>query len=123
VVSRVRTALQNGWADPTVRYGAIYVGWVELNASCVSGVVEHWAIKSNRPPMSVVVLRNGEPIGSTKTFVPWNKSWRFKIDVEFDFTREDILKERLRIVALDRVGGESVLKINGPTQLRYIKSV
>jgi hypothetical protein len=121
VLSRVRSAFRSGWADPVTGYGGLYAGWFELRASRVIGAVDS-AIRSSRPPTSVVVLKNGEPIGWTETLEPCNKGWRFEIDVGFDFTRDDVLKERLRIVALDRVGGESVLKISGATQLRYIRS-
>ena len=41
----------------------------------------------------------------------------------FDVTPDDVLKERIMVTALDRVGGQSALKVNGAAQLSYMKGV
>jgi hypothetical protein len=121
-ISRVRFALQNGWADPVVRYGSVFEGYYEVQGSRVEGVIYDASRASKRPPISVILLRSGEPIGSTKSFEPLGDRWRFEIDVGIDFLPDDVLKERLRVIALDRLGGESVMKISGATQLNFIRN-
>jgi len=121
VLSRVRSALRDGWADPIVRYGSVFEGWYELHGSLVTGYLAHAAKVSKRPPISLVVLRDGEPIGSTKSFEPSDEGWRFEVDVGAEFTADDVVKERLHVAALDRVGAQSIIKISGSTQLSYIR--
>ncbi len=87
-------------------------------------MVTHVRQVSDRPPASVVVLKNGEPICTTKTFIEARpRVWRFEIDVGFEFSVDDILQERYSIAAIDRLGGQCALKVSGAMQLTYIRSV
>ena len=87
------------------------------------GVVKHQSDVSWREPKSVVLLRYQQEVASTCSFEAAGHSWRLTIDADREFAADDILKERLEVFAVDRLGGRSRLRMEGAMQLGYIREV
>ena len=121
LLNRIRTALRGGWHNPITHYGAIFKGTFEIKGSRISGIVGHDGYLSNKPPTAVVVLRDGKEIALTDNLDIEGTRWRFVIDVGFEFTPDDVLKDRIAVFALDWRGNRSPLAIVGAMQLGYIK--
>jgi hypothetical protein len=121
LLSSIRCSWRGGWADPVSRYGAVFRGTYQLGDKNVSGIVAHFRHVSDRPPASIVVFLDDKMIGGTEKFEDCNRNWRFAVGV--DFTPQDILHSRLKVFALDRVGGRSALLADGTAQLAYLKRI
>jgi hypothetical protein len=92
-----------------------------MKGSRISGIVGHNHYLSKKPPTAVVVLRDGKEIALTDDFGIEGTRWRFVIDVGFELTPDDVLKDRIGVFALDWRGNRSALAIEGAVQLGYIK--
>lgn len=120
MLESLRMAVDSGWCDPITRYGSVYIGWYDLQDWGVSGVVSHYNRVSTRPPYSIIATNGGEVAGSVNEFAPAeNTSWRFQIQLAF--TPLDILRDRLAVFAVDRLGSRSRLKVLGEAQLIYVR--
>jgi hypothetical protein len=121
MLSRARTALREGWAEPATRYGAVYLGNYEVAHGRIIGNVSHLDNASRRPPSSIVALQNGAVIGSTSEFTPHERRWRFEIDVEREFDADLVVRGRTEVFAIDRLGSRSPLQMDGATQLGFVR--
>jgi hypothetical protein len=122
LISRIRTALKDGWHESATHFGAVYVGSYGIKGSKVLGSLKHQFEISRRPPKAVILLRDQVEIASTGQFKPDGGGWTFCIDTDQDFTADDILKERLEVYGVDRLGGRSKLRVEGAMQLTYIRA-
>lgn len=121
LIARIRSAFRDGWHDPATRYGAIYVGRFEVKGSKAVGSIKHQFEISHRPPKAVALFRDRIEIARTDQFEPYAGGWTFVIESGSQFTRDDILKDRLEVFGLDRLGGRSKLHFEGAVQLSYIR--
>ncbi len=123
LLDQIRSALSDGRMDPVNRHGATYQGGFELKGSRVIGAVAHSSGAYRRPPMSVIVMRERQLLGSTRHYEERHNQYHFSIDVGTELTSDDILHDRVAVFALDRVGARYALKISGAMQLSYIREV
>jgi hypothetical protein len=120
-LSRFRSALREGWADPATHYGSVFHGKYVLRDRRISGTVAHLFRASRRPPASILVVRHGDIIGSTDQFDHGDRMWRFSVDLALDITSDDILGSRLKVFAVDRVGSRNELQPDGAAELNFVK--
>jgi hypothetical protein len=121
LLSRIRTAFRDGWHDPATRYGSIYVGRFEIKGSRVVGSLKHQFEISCRPPKAVTLHRDRVEVARTDRFEPYAGGWSFSIESGSQFTGDDILKDRLEVFGVDRLGGRSKLHLEGAVQLTYVR--
>jgi hypothetical protein len=122
MLSRLRSWFSSGAADPTSRYGCEYIGNFEADGTSVTGVVEDRVGHVRVPPISLIVRRDGVEVGSTSEFEWYGSGWRFAVQIAGPVTSQDILRDRLKIVAVDRVGGESALTMLGAAQMEFLRA-
>jgi hypothetical protein len=122
-LDRLRQRLKEGAHDPIARWGVTYQGAYEAVGSRIIGTVADCSGNNRYPPICVVVTRDGDSIGVSNELVPMSNGWTFEIDCDSPFTPNDILKERLTVCAVDRVGARYNLKVNGAVQLGFVKEV
>jgi hypothetical protein len=121
LLTRMCKAIREGWHDPATHWGAVYQGIYEIKDSRVIGTVRHVHIASDRPPSSILIERYDTIIGQCSSPERLQDGWRFEIDVGAKFSAEDVLRDRIKVVALDRLGGRSLLQLIGAAQLAYVK--
>jgi len=123
LISRVRDAWRSGWADPVTHYGAVYHGLYQAEERQIRGFVAHARRVSERPPDSIVVFCDSDVTGATESFEHRNlyRDWRFTVDVGVSISTRDILGSRLKVFAVDRLGGPSELSPDGKAELALIK--
>ena len=123
MLSRLRAWFNSGAADPAARYGCEYVGNFEVEGTSVTGIVGDSRGHARLPPSSLIVRRDGIEVGSTTEFERHGDGWRFALNITEPVTPHDILRDRLSVVALDRLGQESVLVMLGSVQLEFLRAV
>jgi len=121
LISRVRQAFRTGAANPSHHYGMVFDGTYEANGSEISGFVTDIADGLKYPPVAIVVTLDGEIEASAEELVRSGHGWRFQLQFARPLTAADILKERIKVFALDHRGGKSQLKIDGAIQLSYVR--
>jgi hypothetical protein len=120
-LARLRTALRSGWHDPVTHYGAKYEGRLNPKGNLLEGVVRHYLSVSERPPSAVIALRDGREIGRTCLFEQDHGFWRFTISVDREVIADDILSDRLAVVAVDRLGAPSKLQLDAGAHLSFVR--
>jgi hypothetical protein len=120
---RMRSWLLGGGMDPVGYYGTVFKGTYELHDKRVSGGVADMGDVKRYPPVSILVVRNGNIIGSTTRLEEHANGWRFRLEVDPPVTAEDVLADRIAVFASDRRGALSELRIDGAHQLSYIRGV
>jgi hypothetical protein len=121
--SRLRNSFRKGAADPVRHYGSTYEGTYEPVKNQISGFVTDPSEGKRYPPASIVVILGGEVVASTGELEQSGRGWRFKIAVSTDFTADDVLQERIKVLATDHRGSHSALRIDGAVQLGFIRDV
>jgi hypothetical protein len=119
--ARLVSWLHGGALDPMSHYGACYHGSFDPSERKVSGVVAG-PLLNRYPPASIDAFRNGELIASTRQFERVNNGWRFALDLADPVTPDDVLRDRIRVFALDRHGTRSTLQMSGVVQLEYLRA-
>lgn len=109
-------------------YGAAFIGYYKPAGSRISGVVwdpaldSHVGVAQSLPPVSAMVVSEGEVVGSTTKFESHGTNWHFDIDLESEPVARDFLRDHIRILVLPTSEGEPIaLRMDGASQLRYVK--
>ena len=126
LVERIRSALRDGWADPARRYGAIFVGKYRATGNRIWGTVgdpRTDIYMSKHPPSSMETALDGATVGRTTRFEQDGKKWRFEMSVGCEVTSNVLLEDRLRVYAVDRLGGRSALRLEGADELAHIRKI
>jgi hypothetical protein len=118
---RLRNALRLGAADPARHFGATFEGIYEPSNNHILGYITDPSEARRYPPSAINVLLGGEAAGATTEFNQAGRGWRFKVAFLTPITAQDVLHERIKVVALDQRGGRSELKIDGAVQLSYVR--
>jgi hypothetical protein len=121
LLSRLRSAMRSGAADPVAFYGANFGGTYEPCPSGITGGVVPLGGSKRYPPARIVIVRSGEVVAETDQFVVQPNGWRFKLDLQLPITAEEILGEKIGVFAVDRRAARSKLTIDGAVQLGYIR--
>ena len=120
-ISRLRTSLRAGAADPVGHYGMTFEGSYEPYGHQISGFVKSRGSDKGYAPAAVIVILNGQIAESTSQLTRSGNGWRFNFNFPEPFTARDVLRERVKVFALDHRGGRSELLIDGAVQLSYIR--
>lgn len=123
VVRRVRVLMKEGAADMYNHFGTTFQGVYEPTGRRIIGTVTDCSGVSRYTPTSIIVIRDDALIGSTDQFIPRSNGWTFELVFDAPFTTDDILKDRLQVFALDRLGSRNKLKLDGAVQLSFVKEI
>jgi hypothetical protein len=119
--TRILSQLRLGAADPVYHFGTTYEGTYEPAGNRVSGFVTNRDQDKRFPPASVIVTRDGIDIGAATQLERAGHGWRFSVSFPELFTADDILRDRIRVFAVDYRGARSDLLIDGAVQLSYVR--
>jgi hypothetical protein len=122
MLSRLLAWWKRSGTDRVSRYGAPYVGNFEPHDSGIVGDVADPSGYNRFPPTAIIVLKNGDPIGSTTQIERRSNGWRFAFELDEPIIPEDILRDRISVFAVDNLGARSALTMLGAVQLEYLRS-
>ncbi len=111
----------SGAADLVGRYGTKYIGNFEPKGRGIVGYVADLQGINRYPPVSITVFRDGNLVGSTVPIERNPNGWRFAVELADAISPNDILRDRIAVIAVDNLGAQSALKMLGAVQLEYLR--
>jgi hypothetical protein len=114
----VRDSLPNPWY-----YGTRYEGRYWAEEARIVGLVASVRGDFRRPPVSVSATCDDRTIATTRDIEVRGESWGFSLELGAPPDPRDILEDRIKVFAVDKLGTTSALRIDGTAQISHIREV